>query len=108
MSIPKNGQFHKHQAYITRPDSKTVRLTNYQSVVADFIESPTNAKHMVVLYPRWEYSPTTIRQVTRFISECSGLWYNVEELRRLRRLGATSVAISGNCVFVFSNLFPRG
>ncbi len=121
MSIPKNGQFHKHQAYVTRVydvgkwiDNKyvgehTVRLTSYQSIVADFIPSVNNSKNHVILYPRWQYSPSTIRQVTRFISECSGMWYSVDELRKLAKQQTNGLLpISGNCLFTFSNEYPRG
>lgn len=110
MSIPHTGQFHRHQAYVTKVGtSTTVRLTSYQSVVADFIPSVNNSKNHVILYPRWQYSVSTVRQVTRFISECSGMWYGVDELRKLAKQQTNGLLpISGNCLFTFSNEYPRG
>ena len=108
MSIPKNGQFHKHQAYVSRVNA-TVRLTSYQSVVADFLPATGNSNNYVILYPRWQYSPSTVRQVTRFLAECTGLWYGVDELRSLAKQQARGITpVSGNCLFTFSTLFPRG
>ena len=51
------------------------RLVSYSSVVCDVcLETGT-----IFLYPRYQYSPTTVRQVTRFLNEYVPLadarWY---------------------------------
>lgn len=51
------------------------RLVSYNSVVVDIcLETGT-----VFIYPRYQYSPTTIRQVTRFLNDYMPLaddsWY---------------------------------
>lgn len=47
-------------------DGMTVkRLVSYSSVVCDVcLETGT-----IFIYPRYQYSPTTVRQVTRFLNE---------------------------------------
>ncbi len=50
-------------------DMVVKRLVSYESVVCD-VCSETD---MVYLYPRFQYSPTTIRQLTRFLNEYAPL-----------------------------------
>ena len=111
MSIPKNGRFHKHEAYVTShydANRKTIsRLTSWQSVVVDYNEDTRT----ITLYPRWEYSVTTIRQVCRFIQECTGTWYGVDDLRMFRKIQERNGMCDRNTLgdlFVFSKEYPNG
>ena len=71
-------QFHSMQATVETvrfDDGMTVkRLVSYDSVVCDVcLETGT-----IFLYPRFQYSPTTVRQLTRFLNEyvpVGGYWY---------------------------------
>ena len=62
-------KFHGMQATVETvrfDDGMTVkRLVSYDSVVCDVDVD----KGTVFFYPRYQYSPTTIRQVTRFLNE---------------------------------------
>ena len=62
-------QFHSMQATVETvqfDDGMTVkRLVSYDSVVCD-VDLDTGT---VFLYPRFQYSPTTVRQLTRFLNE---------------------------------------
>lgn len=119
MSIPKAGRFHNCNAYVTKlyeqgawKDGKyvgqhTIRLVSYQSTVADYNEDTRT----ITLYPRWEYSVTTIRQVCRFIQECTGVYYDTKDLRMFRKIQERNGVCDRNTLgdlFVFSNEFPRG
>lgn len=62
-------KFHSMQATVETvrfDDGMTVkRLVSYDSIVCDIcLDTGT-----VFLYPRYQYSPTTVRQVTRFLNE---------------------------------------
>ena len=120
MSIPKGGRFHNCNAYITELYEKgewsngkyqggehSIRLVSYQSSVVDYNET-TNT---ITLFPRWDYSVTTIRQVCRFIQECTGKYYYAEDLRMLRKIqqktGKPVTNLLGD-TFNFSNRFPNG
>ena len=81
----KNGQFHSMQAYISRPKEGVIRLTSYHSIVADYEEE----NNFVTLYPRWNYSPTTWRQVQRFIEEASGVNVPKRYINETIKLGKT-------------------
>ena len=119
MSIPKNGRFHKHEAYVTKVydvgkwiDNKyvgehTVRLTSWQSVVVDYNEDTRT----ITLYPRWQYSSSTIRQVCRFIHECTGVYYNPQDLRMFHKIQEHNGMCDRNTLgdlFVFSKEYPNG
>lgn len=110
MSIPKGGRFHNCNAYVTNlyaNNEHTIRLVSYQSTVADYNEDTQT----ITLYPRWEYSVTTIRQVCRFIQECTGVYYNTQDLRMFRKIQERNGVCDRNTLgdlFVFSNEFPRG
>ena len=81
----KNGQFHSMQAYISRPKEGVIRLTSYYSIVADYEEE----NNFITLYPRWNYSPTTWRQVSRFIEEVSGVHVSKKNIDDTIKLGKT-------------------
>lgn len=124
MSIPKNGRFHRCNAYVStvydydewhknnlscyREGAKSsVRLVPYQSSVVDYNETTRT----ITLYPRWEYSVTTIRQVCRFIHECTGTWYGVDDLRMFRKIQERNGTCDRNTLgdlFVFSKEYPNG
>lgn len=120
MSIPKGGRFHNCNAYVTelyekgewqdgkyRGGEHSIRLVSYQSSVVDYNENTRT----ITLYPRWEYSVTTIRQVCRFIQECTGVYYNTQDLRMFRKIQERNGKCDRNTLgdlFVFSNDFPRG
>jgi len=61
-------QFHYMQAWFGTIGNSTIRLISYQSVVLDI----DIANHTITLYPRWQYSRSTVRHVTRFLSEQIG------------------------------------
>lgn len=120
MSIPKGGRFHNCHAYVTElyekgewKDGKyqggehSIRLVSYQSNVVDYNETTRT----ITLYPRWEYSVTTIRQVCRFIQECTGTWYGVDDLRMFKRIQERNGTCDRNTLgdlFVFSKEYPNG
>ena len=65
-------------------DGMTVkRLVSYDSVVCDVDVD----KGTVFFYPRYQYSPTTIRQVTRFLNEHVPLAerWNIALVRELQK-----------------------
>ena len=69
----KSEKFHNMNATVETvrfDDGMTVkRLVSYDSVVCDIcLETGT-----IFLYPRYQYSPTTIRQVTRFLNDYTPL-----------------------------------
>lgn len=118
MSIPKSGKFHNCNAYVTHlyaNNEHTIRLVSYQSTVVDYNEDTRT----ITLYPRWEYSVTTIRQVCRFIQECTGVYYDTKDLRMFKRIQekdnkqvchytrGSNRNLLGH-MFIFSNEFPRG
>ena len=120
MSIPKGGKFHNCHAYVTElyekgewEDGKyqggehSIRLVSYQSSVVDYNETTRT----ITLFPRWEYSVTTIRQVCRFIQECTGTWYGVDDLRMLRKIQQKKGKLDANLyghTFIFSERYPNG
>lgn len=119
MSIPKVGKFHNCNARIEKLYEKgawengkyvgqnSIRFISYASVVADYNEDTRT----ITLYPRWEYSRTTMNQVCRFINECTGTHYFVPELRMFRKIQERDGVCDRNAIgdlFVFSNDFPRG
>lgn len=65
----KSEKFHSTQATVETvrfDDGMTVkRLVSYDSVVCD-VDLNTGT---IFFYPRFQYSPTTIRQLTRFLNE---------------------------------------
>ena len=69
-------QLHYMQAWYGPIGNSITRLINYQSVVLDI----NRANHTITLYPRWQYSRSTVRQVTRFLREQIG-YVHVEGLR---------------------------
>ena len=78
-------QFHSMQATVETvrfDDGMTVkRLVSYDSVVCDIdLEAGT-----IFFYPRFQYSSTTIRQLTRFINEYMQLpaRWNIALIREL-------------------------
>lgn len=67
-------------------DTTTVlRLASYASVVCDI----DMLHERIYLYPRYQYSPTTVRQLTRFLTEYAPLtddrWY-VGAIRQLKKV----------------------
>ena len=83
----KSEKFHHMNATVetVRFDGDMVveRLVSYESVVCDVCKDTGN----IFIYPRYQYSPTTVRQFTRFLNENVPLenerWYIglVRELR---------------------------
>lgn len=53
-------------------------LISYDTLVCDIIFGIERVD--VVLFQHWRYSPTTTRQVTRFISEVTGVSWTAREL----------------------------
>ena len=111
MSIPKNGRFHKHEAYVTShydANRKTIsRLTSWHSVVVDYNEDTKT----ITLYPNWQYSSSTIKQVCRFIHECTGVYYTTQDLRMFKRIQERNGTCDRNALgdlFVFSKEYPNG
>lgn len=89
-------QFHRMNATVETlrfDDGMTVkRLVSYSSVVCDVFAN------QVYLYPRHQYSPTTVRQLTRFLSEYApldGRRWNIalirEAMRDVKEYGHASV-----------------
>jgi hypothetical protein len=70
-------RFHYMQAYTNTMYNGITEFYSYDSHVADYHEK----KRMIILYPKWQYSPTTIRQVKRFIKEYTGIYLSVYDLR---------------------------
>ena len=105
------GQFHSMQAYLYQ-EGTVIQLVSYQSIVAEY----DTVKHVLTLFDRWQYSPTTIRQVYKFIYEFAGLpsrYINVEHLRKLAKQGYveegnTHTMILNHWTIQFSNKYPRG
>lgn len=105
------GQFHSMQAYLYQYDT-VIQLVSYQSIVAEY----DTVKHVLTLFDRWQYSPTTIRQVYKFIHEFVQLpsrYVNVAFLRKIAKQGYVE---EGNARTVilnwwtiqFSNKCPNG
>lgn len=61
---------------MNKPNVGGYVLTSYWSVV-----SIVDAHGNVYLGERWDYSPTTINQVKRFIEDFTGRYYTVREIR---------------------------
>jgi len=84
-------KFHGMQATVETvrfDDGMTVkRLVSYDSVVCDVDVD----KGTVFFYPRYQYSPTTIRQVTRFLNEYVPLAerWNIALVRKLQKRADT-------------------
>lgn len=105
------GQFHYMQAYLYQYDT-VIQLVSYQSVVAEY----DTTKHVLTLFDRWQYSPTTIRQVYKFINEFVQLpsrYVNVAHLRKLAKQGYVEdgnahTVILNRWTIQFSNKYPRG
>ena len=105
------GQFHSMQAYLYQYDT-VIQLVSYQSIVAEY----DTMKHVLTLFDRWQYSPTTIRQVYKFIYEFAGLpsrYISVAFLKRLAKYGYvedgnTHAMILNHWTIQFSNKYPRG
>lgn len=84
----KREKFHHMNATVetVRFDSGVVaqRLVSYSSVVCDVcLDTGT-----IFLYPRYQYSPTTVRQVTRFLNEYVPLAnerWNIARIRDLQK-----------------------
>ena len=80
-------QFHSMQATVETvrfDDGMTVkRLVSYDSVVCD-VDLDTGT---IFLYPRYQYSSTTIRQVTRFLNEYMPLVvrWNIAMIRDMQK-----------------------
>ena len=80
-------KFHSMQATVETvrfDDGMAVkRLVSYDSVVCDVDVD----KGTVFFYPRYQYSPTTIRQVTRFLNEYMQLAkrWNIALVRELQK-----------------------
>lgn len=99
------------QAYLYQYDT-VIQLVSYQSIVAEY----DTVKHVLTLFDRWQYSPTTIRQVYKFINEFVGLpsrYVNVAYLRKLEKQGYvengnTRTVILNRWTIQFSNKYPRG
>lgn len=84
-------QFHNMNATVETvqfDDGRMVkRLVSYSSVVVDIcLETGT-----IFLYPRYQYSPTTIRQVTRFLNDYMPLdnGWSISLIRELRKKAAS-------------------
>lgn len=105
------GQFHSMNAYLYQYDT-VIQLVSYQSIVAEY----DTVKHVLTLFDRWQYSPTTIRQVYKFIDEFTGLPYRYYKVAHLRKLAEQGYVEDCNAHTVvlnywtiqFSNKYPRG
>ena len=79
-------QFHSMQATVETvkfDDGMTVkRLVSYDSVVCDIDMLHGD----IYLYPRHQYSPTTMRQLTSFLNEYMPLEHECWNLARMRKL----------------------
>ena len=80
------------------------RLVSYDSIVCD-LDMNTRT---VYLYPRYQYSPTTVRQVTRFLNEYMPLenyWWSIALIRKAHEHGFRAVCkcpgIFRDCLVVF-------
>lgn len=70
-------RFHYMQAHTNTMNNGITEFYSYNTHVADY-DAITNC---VVLYRKWQYSPTTIKQVKRFIKEYTGIYLSVYDLR---------------------------
>ena len=79
-------KFHSMQATVetVRFDDESIveRLVSYESVVCDVCLETD----MVYLYPRYQYSPTTVRQLTRFLNEYVPLEHGHWNIALIRKL----------------------
>lgn len=84
----KSEKFHNMNATVELvrfyDGSIVERLVSYESVVCDVcLDTGT-----IFLYPRFQYSPTTVRQVTRFLNEYVPLEnerWNIARIRDLQK-----------------------
>jgi len=97
MSYPKAGKFHSMSATVEYPSDNVIRLISYWSIVADY----NTKEDTITLYPRWCYSRSTTRQVSRFINECVG-YYNSRDLHAFAKQSEI------DNVILFSNEYPQG
>ena len=103
-------QFHSMHADLYQYDT-IIQLVSYNSIVAEY----DTEKHVLTLFERWQYSPTTLRQVYKFINEFVGLpsnFVNVAFLRKVANQGyvenGCSCALLNKWTIQFSNRYPRG
>ena len=86
--IIRSERFHNMNARVQLvrffDGSRVERLVSYTSVVCD-VSLDTGT---IFLYPRYQYSPTTVRQVTRFLNEYVPLdseCWNIALIRDLQK-----------------------
>ncbi len=69
-------QFHYMQAYIDDDFSDgTIRFISYNSAILDMLDNT------LTFYRHWQYSSSTKRQLTRFLSEKLNKHISIHELR---------------------------
>ena len=97
-------QFHSMQAFVDYRDNGHVEFTSYDSLVVRLNHWGPKG-YTATLFPRWQYSPTTIKQVKRFLKEEIGFDLAVSDLRRMKKEGGAKL---GAWNLEFSNEYPHG
>lgn len=84
----KSEKFHSMNATVETvkfdDGSLVERLVSYESVVCDI----DKLNGQIFLYPRFQYSPTTVRQLTRFLNEYIPLEHDPWGIGLIRELRA--------------------
>jgi len=73
-------RFHYMQAYIDDDFSDgTIRFISYNSAIVDILDDT------LTFYRHWQYSRSTVRQLTRFLSEKLNKQVSIYELRDCKK-----------------------